>query len=180
MLLEDTVVIYLHRILPIDLKSKLPSISDRWVGFLQELKQDKNPNSFSTRQETFNTFIESIEKFPENTLHFLHILLPHAPWNLTPDLKLYGFYESEGTPGQLKRGDPQATVVQQWVNDEWATELSWRRHLLQIGAVDTLLKQFLNKVKSLGIYDQSMIIILADHGSSFIPNLSRRVAHDET
>lgn len=179
-LLEDTVIIFLHRILPIDLKNKLPSITDRWIGFMQELKQDKAEQAFSKRQQKFNSYIESIEKFPENTVHFLHILLPHAPWNLTPDLKLYGFYEPEGTPGQLKKNDPGATVAHQWVNDEWATELSWRRHLLQTGAVDTLLNQFFEKVKSLGIFDQSMIIILADHGSSFIPNLSRRFAHEET
>ncbi len=179
LLIEDTAVIYLHRISPTNIRKKLPAINDRWIGYLQEFKEEKATATFSERQETFNDFIASFEKHPKNTVHFLHILLPHAPWNMLPDLKLYGFYEPEGTPGQLDKNDPKASVAHQWLDDPWATELAWRKHLLQVGATDALIKKTTDRIKELGLYEQAMIAVVADHGSAFIAGQSRRFAHQD-
>jgi hypothetical protein len=179
LLLEDVLVSYLYIITPKDLQKKLPPINDRWVGYLREIKNKKNKRyDFSERKNTFTTFINDFDEYPENTVHFMHVLLPHAPWNILPDLKLYGFYESEGTPGQLADGDPNARFIHQWTNDEWATRLSWRKHLLQVGAIDALLKKAFDRIRELNQFDEATIVVLADHGSAFIPNLSRRLAHD--
>ncbi|MFK8012194.1 MAG: sulfatase-like hydrolase/transferase [Marinicellaceae bacterium] len=180
LLIEDVLVTFGHYILPIKKKSKLPPINDRWVGFLRELKNENEKKyAFSDRLNMFNKFVESFEMYPENTLHFLHILLPHAPWRILPDESLYAFYEVDGVAGQMEKNDPSASFAHQWNNDEWATDLSWRRHLLQIGAVDSLIGKALNRIKKLGLYDEATIIILSDHGSAFVPGLSRRYAHDE-
>ena len=180
LLIEDVAISYLYTIYPKDKLYKLPPINDRWIGFMRELKNESlDKFGFSERKNTFIKFINNFHDYPDNTLHFLHILLPHAPWRILPDLKLYGFYENDGTPGELNGGARRAETKHQWNNDLWATQLSWRKHLLQVGAVDKLLQLALDEIKQLKQYDQATIIITADHGSSFIPKYSRRYAHDE-
>lgn len=180
-LLEDVFVSYQHYVYPNDMKHKLPAINNRWIGYMRELKNEKKKGfDFSERLDKFNNFIASFDQYPENTLHLLHVLLPHAPWRVLPDLKLYGFYEKEGVAGELIHADKNKySAPHQWGNDQWATQLSWSRHLLQIGAMDSLLGNAIEKIKSQGLYDKSTIIVLADHGTSFIPSISRRYAQDE-
>ena len=179
-LLEDVLVTYQHHVYPNDMKHKLPAINNRWIGYMREIKDEKKKGfDFSERLDKFNNFINSFENHPENTLHFLHVLLPHAPWRILPDLKLYAFYEKEGVAGELIHEDKNKySAPHQWGNDEWATQLSWSRHLLQIGAMDALLGDTIAKIKSLGLYDKATIIVVADHGASFIPSISRRYAQE--
>ncbi len=178
LLLEDSFVSYLHHIFPTAWIDKLPAINNRWVGFLREQKTESHKTyDYSARLDKVLNFIDSFQDFPTNTFHFLHVLMPHAPWRLLPDLRVYSFYEGKGIVGELRGGDKTAQYVHQWTQDEWATQLSWRRHLLQVGAVDTLVGQTLDKIKSLGLYDKATILIVADHGAAFRPGLSRRFAH---
>jgi hypothetical protein len=180
LLVEDTYVSFLHRIYPINIQHKLPPINDRWVGFLREVKNEKKRTyDFSERLNTFNQFIDDIKKHPNNTVHFLHVLLPHAPWKILPDLKLYGFYEREGVAGEITKDNKKTLHSHMWGNDNWATQLSWRRHLLQIGAIDTLIGNAIDEIKSLKLYDNATIIIVGDHGSAFISGKSRRFAQDD-
>ena len=171
---------YLYIIYPKDTRHKLPPVNDRWIGFMRELKNQKRKNyDFSERLNKFKNFYSTFKKYPKNTLHFLHVLLPHAPWTILPSLDLYGFYEKDGVPGELDKTKYNTQYNHQWTNDSWATQLSWRRELLQIGAVDALVGQMLQEIKKQGLYDDAMIVIVADHGAAFIPGLSRRYAHDE-
>jgi hypothetical protein len=179
LLIEDVFVNFQYLVYPHEMRDKLPAINNRWIGYLRELKNEKNNGyNFSERLNKFYTFIDDFKYYPENTLHFLHVLLPHAPWVVLPDLKLYGFYENDGVPGEIATGDPQAKFPHQWHDDAWATELSWRRHLLQIGAMDTMVAKSIEEIKKLGVYNEATIIIVADHGAAFIPDKSRRFAHD--
>jgi len=183
LVVEDTLVSFLYKVYPQDLRKYLPPINDRWVGFMREFKnRDKSlEGDFSERLAKFTDFIDSIDSYPVETVHFLHVLIPHAPWKILPDLSLYGFYERDGIPGELSEGDPASTqgYSHQWTDDAWATNLSWRKHLLQVGAVDSLIAKAVKKIKSLGLYDQATIVVVADHGSAFIPNMSRRFAHGD-
>jgi hypothetical protein len=177
LLLEDTYISFLHRIYPNNIKDRLPSINDRWVGFLRELKHEKKRTyNFSERLTTFNQFINDFENHPENTVHFLHVLLPHAPWRILPDLKLYGFYERDGVAGEITIDDKKTLKSHTWEEDKWAAQLSWRKHLLQIGAVDSLIGKAINKMKALKLYDQATIVIVGDHGSAFNSGQPRRYA----
>ncbi|HHL32655.1 MAG TPA: hypothetical protein ENJ41_08715, partial [Oceanospirillales bacterium] len=180
LLLEDVYVSFLYIIYPKDTRHKLPPINNSWIGFMRELDKDKRKTyDFSQRLNKFETFTSAIEKYPTNTLHFLHILLPHAPWTILPNFDLYGFYERDGLPGELDKTQYSIQYNHQWTDDSWATQLSWRRELLQIGAVDALVEKMLEKIKSLGLYDEATIVIVSDHGAAFIPGLSRRYAHSE-
>lgn len=180
LLWEDMYISYLYIIYPKDTRHKLPPVNDRWIGFMREIKNQKRKDyDFSERLNKFKKFYSTFKKYPKNTLHFLHVLLPHVPWTILPNLDLYGFYEKDGVPGELDKTKNKTQYNHQWTNDSWATQLSWRRELLQIGAVDTLVGQMLQEIKKQGLYDDAMIVIVADHGAAFIPGLSRRYAHDE-
>lgn len=61
-----------------------------------------------------------------------------------------------------------------WHDDEAAMRINRQRHVLQTGFVDTMIGNFLNRLKSLGIYDESLVIITSDHGVSFQPGSARR------
>jgi hypothetical protein len=87
-------------------------------------------------------------------LYFLHLLLPHQPWNFYPDGSRY-----VASPVNL---DPT----------EAARALLEQRHLFQAQYADRLVGEMLASLEAAGIYDEAMIIVTADHGISFdiVPN----------
>ncbi len=107
--------------------------------------------------------IDSIE--PEGNrppLYFLHFLLPHEPYLHLPSGKLYAALPNLG--GLLAR--------EKWSSKETAVNLAYQRHLLQVGTVDRLLGQFLERVRAAKLYDRSLIVVTSDHGASFRPRES--------
>ena len=53
------------------------------------------------------------------------------------------------------------------VFDRTLVRQSWQRHLLQIGAVDTLLGEMVAQMKRTGLWDRALVVVMADHGVSF-------------
>jgi Sulfatase len=51
-------------------------------------------------------------------------------------------------------------------------EQAYQRHLLQVQATDRLLGELLHRLHEVGIYDRSVVAVVADHGISF------RLGHD--
>ncbi|MBF9127872.1 sulfatase-like hydrolase/transferase [Plantactinospora sp. S1510] len=104
----------------------------------------------------FVDFLDTLRPADRPTLHFLHLLLPHSPWNYLPS----GIrYESpDGMPND-GRG---------WV------ELAHRRHLLQLEYTDRLLGETLRRLDSTGLYDDALLVLTADHGVSFTPGAQGR------
>jgi hypothetical protein len=103
-------------------------------------------------------FIDSIQPTSRPRLDFLHVLLPHFPWHYldtTQDYASLPIYEN-GLDPQLR-----------WRND-WVATLSYQKHLLQAQASDTLLGRIIARLKDVGAYDGSMIVVTADHGASFV------------
>lgn len=164
--LLDLSIVYLHITLPINLSSKLPPIDQNWGGFF-EPPSNKVKNFSDMEQEKlrgnrlteFNRFIESIEVSEEPSFNFIHTLLPHGPWEFFPS-------------GQMYNG---RSLPMKPYNNEWLVSQAYQRHLLQVGAVDTFVGDLVTHLKKIGIYDKSLIILTADHGLSFQPNLFGRV-----
>ncbi len=55
----------------------------------------------------------------------------------------------------------------------------YQRHLLQVGFVDKLVGELLDKLHSLGMYDRSLIVLTADHGVNFRASKPRRRVVEE-
>ena len=88
-------------------------------------------------------------------LHYLHGLLPHVPWRLRPDGSLYA---DISLPGYFSK----------WDDDEIKAAFGQQRHLLQLGFVDRLLGEYLDRLEAVGDFDRAMVIVTADHGVSFV------------
>jgi len=99
----------------------------------------------------FGDFLAALRPADRPTLHFLHLLLPHSPWNYLPSGIRY-----ESPDGLLNDGDG-------WV------ALAYQRHLLQLEYTDRLLGETLRRLDSSGLYDDALVVLTADHGVSFTP-----------
>jgi len=157
-LLSDVSVVYGHVLLPRDLSARLPSISSTWMDF-----RDNALHDLKDRDEDFRTFVGSIEPTSQPTLWFLHTLLPHHPWRYLPSGSEYA----------------RATLIPGLVGDRWSSDAvlaaqAHQRHLLQVGFVDKLLGELIARLRATGLYERSLIVITADHGVSFRPNVDRR------
>ena len=84
-----------------------------------------------------------------------HALLPHGPWVYLPS-------------GQRSRPDgPELLPGMQTVPgfyDDYLTSHNEQRYLLQLGFVDRLLGRLVARLKSQGMYDDTLIVVTADHG----------------
>lgn len=97
----------------------------------------------------FTAFLAGLRPSDRPTLHFLHLLMPHAPWAYLPSGARY-------------------TVTEELPNDgDGWVELARRRHLAQLEYTDRLIGETLRTLRERGLYDQAVLVVTADHGVSF-------------
>jgi len=106
----------------------------------------------------FEAFIDSLEANDRPTLHFLHLLLPHAPWRYLPSGAQYRY--PSGNFGI--QGGP-------WSREPWPSTLAHQRHLLQLAYTDRLLGAVIERLRAQGLWDKSLFVLTADHGISYMP-----------
>ena len=110
----------------------------------------------------FETFLGEFSKGESDTLHFAHVLLPHVAWRYLPTGEEYGFSSVGEGPGEMGNEDP------------WLVEQRLQRHLLQVGYADALVGRLLERLQEQGIWDDSLVIVVGDHGASLWPGVKRR------
>jgi hypothetical protein len=124
---------------------------------------EAQPGPFSTANVT--TRLGRVERFvdslaPRNerpAFFFLHLMLPHSPWR---------FYET---------GEPYDAVPAKGAypftahNDEgdWVAAVTEQRHLLQAQYTDQVVGDLLDELQARELYDESLVIVVADHGITF-------------
>ncbi len=94
------------------------------------------------------------------TLHFAHVLLPHRPWGLAPDLRL--------SPDIEKYPDHRSERLVDRRRDNYQSMLR------QYVATDVLIGDLVAKLKASPNWDKTMLIVTADHGITFEPGKSYR------
>lgn len=180
-LLADSAVLWLYAVLPSDLTGSLPDITQSWKDFrppgggrptADQWKQFDDFTDWHDRVRQFREFVDSIRPSPWPAFHFLHVLLPHAPWEYLPSGQRFALPESRirGLRGVNDRGeDPN-----RWTGDAWAAAQAYQRHLVQVGLVDRLVGELVGRMRGNGLYDSALLIVTADHGTSFRAGDSRR------
>ena len=113
----------------------------------------------------FRSFVSSVRPRPRPTLWFKHVLLPHVPWQFYPSGRRYRRFAPEPIPGL--NGEPGFGVP-------WLVKVSYQRHLLQLGLADRLLGELLARLRRLDLYDDALIVVVADHGIGFHLGVERR------
>jgi hypothetical protein len=126
------------------------------------------------RGRTFTSFLQMIQATGRPALHFIHLLLPHKPWRFLPSGQRYD--ERDPMPGEI---DPPGRG-HGWAEERWPTSQAWQRHLLQVGLVDRLIGIAVRHMKDSGIYDESLLVVTADHGVAFEPGLPTRLLRRRT
>ena len=116
-----------------------------------------------TNQPTrFQDFLKGLKASDVPTLHFLHLLLPHQPWRYLPSGTEYNF-KTFGL--SFKMDQTPAPVV----------ELGHEQHLLQLAYTDRLVGQVMDRLKTEGLWDKSLVVMGADHGEGWTPGEHNRI-----
>ena len=184
--LRDALVVVGHKMLPAGLRTRLPPIDEGWGGFgaVDDLEEEDTTSDTIVRTLTTENLERaqstSVQQWEQGgpmsqlpvvegvikratqsdrpTLHFAHVLLPHRPWMLTPDMRY-----SRALPT-----DKRSNKILDRVRDEY------QAHLLQYAAVDTVIGDMVAGLKKSENWDRTMIIVTADHGITFEPGESKR------
>jgi hypothetical protein len=178
-LLADLGVVYGHLSLPISVRAALPSIDGSWKGFLgQADTQGSAPVDIGDLQvpkagvrsgwiDSIERVIDGIEEGAGPTIHFAHLEAPHIPWRINPSGTHYQ------RPEQYDEVDG-VEVGGTWVERPDLPRLAYQRHLYQLGFVDRRLGSLFDRLEETGTWDDAMVIVVADHGISFVPGQHRR------
>ena len=180
----DAATVYGHRVLPENLRSKLPDIGNGWGNFggdnpteeaLLDAQLDKAGRSARISNLKTNGQISQVQVLrnlgkqlisgKEPGLYFAHLMLPHRSWSLTPELRRHEISH----PGNA---DTPADVG--------GALRDYQQLLMQYTALDGELLRLIDKLKSAGKWDNLTLIISADHGLTLEPGLSKRKVIDFT
>jgi hypothetical protein len=117
------------------------------------------------RPERFARFVRSIQPSARPTFWMTHVLLPHGPYLYLPS-------------GARTRSGPRDLIPDMnstlGFHDPYLTRHNEQRYLLQLGFVDRLLGRVLGRLKAAGLYDDTLIVLTADHGFAWQVGVSTR------
>jgi hypothetical protein len=124
----------------------------------------RSERAVNATEDEFEAFLRDLPSEQQRgSLHFVHLLVPHLPWRFLPS-----GLEYEAPPNDGK--DLYGT----WVDNPWLVRQALQRHLLQVQYVDRLLGRMVRRLERVGLYDRALVVVVADHGASFRPGISRR------
>ncbi|MEO8324123.1 MAG: alkaline phosphatase family protein, partial [Actinomycetota bacterium] len=182
-LASDVSLITAHMLLPEDLTRDLPPVDENWGDFAtQDTAQDvagipgvqtvlgKGDPPSETR-----AFIDAIRPRPGPQLYLKHILLPHSPWRYLPEG--YQYPQSWPILGTVPIPNHAGT---RWGEDRWLIAQAYQSHILQTMVADRLVGDLLDRLNETGMYRHAVVVVVADHGTAFVPGAARRSTAIET
>lgn len=181
---DDVGVVLGHLMLGRVLGDMLPDTSRRVARFREPRvfqaegrRIDNLMDAADFRMRMFDEFMRHLGD-RSGELHFLHLNFPH---------RAYQYLAS----GRVYLGGIQPTFDQDFLGINGGTDpsenqglrtrlpyslaLSRQRYLLQVQFADVLLGRLVGRLKQLDIYDECVLVVVADHGVSFEPGQSDRL-----
>ena len=184
--LKDALVVVGHKVLPKELRRRLPAIDEGWGGFgamdngeidndiatsttvpgptttlslTEEKKQQANSTTVKqwesggpmSQVPVLDEVINRAARADRPTLHFAHVLTPHRPWMLTPDMRR----------SRALNTDKRSNTIVDRVRDQY------QAHLLQYVATDNMIAKLVTDLKRSANWNRTMVIVTADHGLTF-------------
>jgi hypothetical protein len=183
-LIKDVGVVYGHLTLPGDVREGLPSIDNAWKGFLGQedapsggdVEVDGLPLPPGEKRQDWvdwvQRLINGIDSGTAPTLSYAHLRAPHVPWATNPSGTHYErpeeYTEVSGVEGDGRWGpDPEPAL------------LGLQRHLFQVGFLDRMLGRMFDHLDRTGTWDDTLVVVVADHGASFVPGEHRRWPYED-
>jgi hypothetical protein len=174
----DLFGVYMQFLRPFDMSPLAPPrrgrelLRRRWEAQRSKTGGLMRYDRYELRQQQFEHFIECLQPADTPTLYFLHILLPHLPYEYLPS----GSNHTGIDPRLTTIGtDALAAEGSQRSNDSLAEAQEQQLYLLQVQAVDRLVGKMVGQLKQAGLYDDCLLVIVADHGVSFRPGENSRM-----
>ena len=186
--LSDLAVVYAHVVAPPGWSNRLPPLTDNWKNFgvsaSERVLRDYSDwqatqtrwdfsERWSARRDAdrrtgFNDFVAAIGSERQPALYFVHVLLPHEPYEFLPSGRSYLL--DVGLMGLQSDG--------RWTSESAKVREVYQRHLLQLAYVDRLVGRLVERLKETNLYERSLVVVTADHGASFAPGDSFKVPTD--
>lgn len=121
--------------------------------------------------ERVEVFGDRLQPGQVETLDLIHIEKPHYPWRHIPDGQRFTNLTAEWS-GLLPNDGP-------WMAPPKVVDIAMQRHLLEVGYTDTLLARMIARMKQTGLWDDALVVVVADHGAAFQSKVPRRTAVPE-
>ncbi len=158
---RDASYVYGQRVFPPALRKRIPSVDGAWGGFgaVANKFKEQYSNGALSQPDALLSAVGSLIDSAGPQVSVVHALVPHAPWRLTPDMRVAPLSPTISTM------NPDSA---DGIRDEYQT------YLYQVGAVDAVIQKTLKELKNSGRWNNTMIVLTADHGISFIPTMPQR------
>ena len=189
-LLLDSGLIFAHALAPHALRAALPDIQRQWSFQFRQWSLAPIVRAVSEdRAASFRRFVAAIQPSERPALWFLHVLLPHYPYQYLPSGVSYDTPTIQfGTPAQHIQihdlRDLEAAISDK-LDVEYFTEgnreaarLQHLRYLKQVEFVDRLLGELLAHLREIGMFDKTLLVVTADHGVCLRAGCSPRFANE--
>ena len=158
-LLVDGAALWVQLVAPPGVEDRLPEPDAERSSFADSGTFDAG------RERGFRSFLRSLrfEEGEDPSLDLVHLRLPQGPWTRFPD-------GSESVvPGEPPARGDEAAVLQ-----------AWQRHLLQAGYADRLLGELVERLREVGLWENALVVVVADHGISFTPAVRPGAVNEQT
>jgi hypothetical protein len=144
---------------------------DAWPRNPQGADEEEGPSSVdaeqlllsSDRPEILGDFLSSMTA-QQRSLDVLHVALPHGDWVHLPDGR---DYEAPKARSRKTLG------IGRWAGEPGAGAARLR-HLLQVQYADRFVGDLVARLRELDRYEESMVVLVSDHGVSFNPEVANR------
>lgn len=170
-------LVYLKIAFPKNISGSMPALPREWFSLPASFQFDQSQTVGlvrygwdNLREHQVQHFLNGLYAGEKPRLMFAHLAIPHYPFRYLPSGRAYTVDQSATMFPDGTHGD----VGEIWGPDELAAQHSWQRYLLQVGYVDHVIGQILDRLEAAGILDETLLIVTSDHGCSFRAGMSQR------
>lgn len=186
----DSLVMFTHATLPKSLADEIaPMEFGIWGGFMVKFLNISAPNPILNfianlggveterkpdevyrsrlRKTGIDDYYAEIGDYPRETVHVLHMLIPHGPCVFLPSGRIYNYRNYSTAHHYQNVEDPILSAVHRR-----------HAHLLQTGYADVMFGDLVDALKAEGLYEDSLIAIVADHGAYYDSEHHRELQDD--
>lgn len=177
---SDTAAVYVRYLLPERVADRfVPRIDNRWDGFGDgRLTADEATTGKELRDRRraadenrvrFDRFLERLRTPDLDGVHYAHLLLPHEPLHYLPDGRIapLGFQVHPDDEGR-------------WPDDEATMQARLQRYIAQTMFADHLVGQLLDTLEEAGTLDETLVVVMSDHGASTRPGMLNKSIDDRS
>lgn len=159
--LGDASAVYGQRVLPRYLRRHIPSIEGQWGGFgavVGRFKEQFDKGAMG-QPDAILTAVDEMVNDPSPRVQVVHALVPHAPWRLLPDERVAPLSREISTKNP---------------DDADGVRDTYQTFLHQLGATDATVSHLIRTLKKEGRWENTLVVMTADHGISFMPGSPQR------